>query len=132
MTMECGAHRHISQVVTPLLTAQAAGSGTLPVLGTPFLAALLEHAALECLQPFLESGQTSVGTRLELSHDEPTPVGMTVTAEAEITGVSENGKLVTFALHAWDTKGPIGSGAHTRAIVNAERFLARCSAKREV
>ena len=53
---------------------------------------------------FLEEGQGSVGTHLDVSHDAPTPVGMKVWAEAEITAVSENGKMVDFAVKAWDEK----------------------------
>ena len=61
----------------------------------------------------------------------PTPIGMKVWAEAEITAVSENGKMVDFAVKAWDESGPIGSGTHTRAIVKNEKFLAKCNAKLE-
>ena len=45
--------------------------------------------------------------------------------------MSENGKMVDFTVRAWDDKGPIGSGTHTRAIINNERFLAKCNAKLE-
>ena len=51
--------------------------------------------------------------------------------EAEITAVSENGKMVDFAVKAWDEKGPIGAGTHTRAIIKNEKFLAKCNAKLE-
>ena len=70
-------------------------------------------------------------THLDISHDAPTPIGMKVWAEAEITAVSENGKMVDFAVKAWDESGPIGSGTHTRAIVKNEKFLAKCNAKLE-
>ena len=92
---------------------------------------LMENAAMTCLQSFLEEGQGSVGTHLDISHDAPTPIGMKVWAEAEITAVSENGKMVDFAVKAWDESGPIGSGTHTRAIVKNEKFLAKCNAKLE-
>lgn len=126
-----GAKCQLEQTVTQELTAAAAGSGALPVFGTPFLAAMMENAAMTVLQNFLEDGQGSVGTHLDISHDAPTPVGMKVWAEAEITAVSENGKMVDFAVRAWDEKGPISQGAHTRAIINNDRFLARCNAKLE-
>ncbi|WP_295748004.1 thioesterase family protein [uncultured Oscillibacter sp.] len=126
-----GAKCQLEQTVTQELTAAAAGSGTLPVFGTPFMAAMMENAALTVLQPFLEEGQGSVGTRLDIRHDAPTPVGMKVWAEAEITAVSENGKMVDFRVSAWDEKGPVGSGVHTRAIIWNERFLAKCAGKLE-
>ena len=107
------------------------GSGALPVFGTPFMCALMENAAQTALQSFLDEGKGSVGTHLDVSHDAPTPVGMTVWAEAEITAVSENGRMVDFAVKAWDEKGPIGSGTHTRAIISNEKFLAKCNAKLE-
>ena len=127
--IEIGAKMTVEKTVTPELTAQTAGSGMLPVFGTPFMTAMMENAAAGVLQPYLEEGKGSVGTHLDVSHDAPTPIGRKVWAEAEITAVSENGKMVDFAVQAWDEKGPIGKGTHTRAIISNERFLTRCNAK---
>lgn len=124
-----GAEFQVTQTVTPELTAAAVGSGALAVFGTPFMLAMMENAAMQCLGQFLEEAQGSVGTHLDVSHDAPTPVGMAVTATAKITGVSANGKMVDFSVEASDEKGLIGKGVHTRAIINAERFLAKCNAK---
>ena len=124
-----GTKCQLEQTVTEELTAAAVGSGALPVFGTPFMAAMMEKAAMTCLQNLLQEGQGSVGTHLEISHDAPTPIGMNVWAEAEITAVSENGKMVDFTVKAWDKKGPIGSGTHTRAIIKNDKFLAKCNAK---
>lgn len=121
----------LEQVVTEDLTAAAVGSGLLPVFGTPFMIGLMENAAQTVLGNFLEEGQGSVGTHLDVSHTAPTPIGMKVAVEAEITNVSENGKIIDFKLTAWDEKGPIGNGTHTRAIINNERFLTKCNAKLE-
>lgn len=129
--VEIGNKFQVQQTVTGQLTAAQVGSGALPVFGTPFMIGMMENAALSCLQPFLADGQGSVGTHLNVSHDAPTPVGMTVWAEAEITHVSENGKMIDFKVSAWDEKGPIGSGTHTRAIINNDRFLSKCNAKLE-
>ena len=126
-----GTRCQLEQVVTEDLTAAAIGSGALPVFGTPFMAAMMENAAMTCLQQFLEDGQGSVGTHLDITHTAPTPIGMKVTAEAEIKDVSENGKMVVFNVRAWDEKGPISSGIHTRAIINNEKFLSQCNAKLE-
>ena len=115
--IEIGAKLTVEKTVTPELTAQVAGSGLLPVFGTPFMTAMMENAAAGVLQQYLEEGKGSVGTHLNVSHDAPTPVGMKVWAEAEITAVSENGKMIDFAVKAWDEKGPIGAGTHTRAII---------------
>ena len=126
-----GTRCQLEQVVTEDLTAAAIGSGALPVFGTPFMAAMMENAAMTCLQQFLEDVQGSVGTHLDITHTAPTPIGMKVTAEAEIKDVSENGKMVVFNVRAWDEKGPISSGIHTRAIINNEKFLSKCNAKLE-
>ena len=126
-----GAKCRLEQTVTEALTAEAIGSGALPVFGTPFMAAMMENAACTCLQTFLEDGQGSVGTHLDIHHDAPTPIGMRVWAEAEITGVSENGKMVDFKVSAWDERGPVGGGTHTRAIINSQRFLDKCNGKLE-
>ena len=70
-------------------------------------------------------------THLDITHDAPTPIGMTVWAEAEIVSVSENGRMVEFKVSAWDEKGPVGAGTHTRAIIKNEKFLTKCNAKLE-
>ena len=127
-----GTKCQLEQVVTNELTAAAVGSGLLPVFGTPYMIGLMENAAQSVLGMFLEEGQGSVGTELNVKHTAPTPVGMKVWVEAEVTAVSENGKMIDFALKAWDEKGPIGEGTHTRAIINNERFLAKCNAKLDV
>ena len=124
-----GTKCQLEQTVTQELTAAAVGSGALPVFGTPFMAAMMENAALTALQTFLEEDQGSVGTHLDIHHDSPTPIGMKVWAEAEIINVSENGKMVDFKVSAWDEKGPIGKGTHTRAIIGNEKFLAKCNGK---
>lgn len=124
-----GTKCQVQQVVSEKLTAQAAGSGALPVFGTPFMLAMMENAALTCLQTFLPEGQGSVGTFLDVRHTSPTPVGMTVTAEAEL--YDANDRTVMFKVRAWDEKGPIGEGTHTRVIVDNEKFLKKCNAKLE-
>ena len=83
-----GTKCQLEQTVTEELTAATVGSGLLPVFGTPFMAAMMESAAMTCLQNFLEEGKGSVGIHLDITHDAPTPVGMKVWAEAEITNWS--------------------------------------------
>lgn len=126
-----GTKCQVHQVVTQELTAAAVGSGALPVFATPMMCSMMENAAMTALQGFLEEGKGSVGTQLSVSHDAPTPVGMTVWAEAEIVDVSENSKMVSFKVKAWDERGPIGEGTHTRAVISNERFLNKCNAKLE-
>ena len=117
------------KVVTADMTAKAVGSGGLDVLGTPFMMALMECAAMWCIQPELPEGKGTVGVDIQSSHLAPTPVGMKITATAEVTAVSENGKMVTFKIQAFDEEGLIGEGVHTRAVISNERFLQKCNDK---
>ena len=128
--IEIGAKKTVEKTVTQELSAQAAGSGLLPVFGTPFMLAMMENAAAGCLQEFLEEGKGSVGTHLDVSHDAPTPIGMKVWAEAELTEI--NGKALTFSVVAYDESGLIGKGVHGRFIIAVDRFLAKAEKKREV
>ena len=117
------------KIVTDDMTAKAVGSGGLEVLGTPYMMALMECAAMWCIQPELPEGKGTVGVDIQSSHLAPTPVGMKITATAEVTAVSENGKLVTFKVQAFDEEGLIGEGVHTRAVISNERFLQKCNDK---
>ena len=126
-----GMKHSIEKIVTPELTANAVGSGGLDVFGTPFMIGMMECAAMWCIQPELPEGKGTVGVEISSNHLAPTPVGMKVTATAEVTAVSENGKMITFKVSAFDEEGPIGEGTHTRAIISNDRFLLKCNEKLE-
>ena len=108
-------------------TAKEVGSGDLLVYATPCMVALMEGAACEAIAQCLSDSQTSVGTGLNIEHISATPVGLEVRAEAEVTEV--NGKVITFALRAYDEAGEIGKGTHTRVLVNSQKFLERAYSK---
>ena len=129
MSVTVGLKGRAETVVTDANTAQAACSGALPVFGTPFMCALMEEAAWKSIAPHLEPGQSTVGTKLDISHDSATPVGMKVWAESEITEV--DGKRLVLTVAAFDERGPIGRGTHERFIVTDERFLAKCAKELE-
>lgn len=129
MSVEVGLKGRSETVVDDTNTAQAACSGALKVFGTPFLCALMEEAAWKSIAPYLEPGQSTVGTRLNISHDSATPVGMKVWAESEVTEI--DGRRLVLKVRAFDEKGLIGQGTHERFIVNNERFLAKCAEKAE-
>ena len=122
-----GTKCRLEQTVTDALTAANVGSGALPVFGTPYMSALMENAAMTCLQSFLEEGQGSVGTHLDISHDAPTPIGMKVWAEAELTAVE--GRKLIFSVTAYDEAGQIGQGTHERFVITPSKFLAKTQAK---
>lgn len=108
-------------------TALAVGSGTLPVLATPVLAAKLEECAWKAAAPHLDKGCSTVGTRLDLKHLSPTPVGMAVACRAEL--LRREGRLFVFSLTASDAAGLIGEGSHERVVIQDERFLAKARQK---
>ena len=127
--MKIGDTYEVRQTVTEAMTAAAFGSGALPVFGTPYLLAMFENAAFLYMQEHLGEGKSSVGISADFQHLSPTPVGMEVRAAAEVTEISENGKIVTFRVTAYDDAGLIGEGVHRRAVVDVERFLGKCSGK---
>ncbi len=108
-------------------TAHHVGSGKIKVLATPVMIMLLEEAALHAVEDLLPPGYQTVGTRLDVSHTAATPVGMRVTAHAEVTAV--DGRKLTFRVWAEDEIEAIGEGTHERIVVEVERFDRRTRAK---
>ncbi len=127
--LKAGIKGYAETPVTHENTASVMGCGTLEVFATPAMVALMEKAAQESVQPYLEEGMGSVGTRLEISHLSATPIGMTVRAESELIEVDRR-KLI-FIVTAWAGDEKIGEGTHQRFIVNNESFLAKAQAKRK-
>lgn len=127
MPLTVGLKGRAETVVTEKNTAATVGSGTLPVFATPMMVALMEQAAVNALAGRLEEGQGSVGTRMEVSHDSASPVGMAVWAQAELTAVE--GRALTFAVAAFDEAGPIGKGVHTRFLIQDEKFMRKVNGK---
>ena len=127
MPLTIGLKGRAESFVTEQNTAAAVGSGSLAVFATPMMAALMEAAAVNALEGYLEEGQGSVGTQLDLSHDSATPVGMKVWAQAELTGI--DGRSLSFTVTAFDEAGPIGRGVHTRFLIQNEKFMMKVSGK---
>lgn len=129
MSVTVGIKGRADDVVSAGNTAQAACSGALPVFGTPFMCALMEKAAWTSIAPYLEAGQGTVGTKLDIVHTSATPVGMKVWAESEVTAV--DGKRIELKVAAYDEKGLIGEGSHERFVIVDEKFLAKAGRKLE-
>jgi predicted thioesterase len=108
-------------------TAPRVGSGRVHVLATPVMINLIEAAALEAIERLLPPGHQSLGTVLNVRHIAATPVGMRVTATAEVTGVE--GRTVRFRVEARDEKELIGDGTHERVVVNVAKFDQRVQRK---
>ncbi|NLC24638.1 MAG: thioesterase family protein [Oxalobacter sp.] len=112
-----GLQGEVSIIVSDAHTARHMGSGGRDVLATPMLVALVEAAAQEAVSSYLAEGQQTVGVHLALTHDAATPVGMQVTATAEL--VSVNGRTLVFDVKAHDEVERIASGTHSRTLAQA-------------
>lgn len=123
MELQSGIKNEKSIVVTEELTASKVGSGLLPVYATPSMIALMENTCADCVQSYMQEGDGTVGTSVDIKHVSATPVGKTVRCECTLTEV--NGKKLVFEVNAYDDKGLIGTGTHKRAIINNEAFMAR-------
>ena len=116
-----------SIVVADEHTAPFVGSGRVRVLATPVMINLFEAAALAAIEHLLPDGHQSLGTHLDVTHIAATPVGMRVTATAEVIAVE--GRSVKFKLRAGDERDLIGEGLHDRVIVNVAKFDLRVQEK---
>lgn len=102
-------------------SATAHGSGLVDVFATPAMIAFMERTAMLCVSEFLDAGYTTVGTHINVSHTKATTIGMKVFCEAKIIEV-DNRKIV-FEVIASDEEKEIGSGTHTRFIIDQEKFM---------
>jgi fluoroacetyl-CoA thioesterase len=116
-----------SLVVSEEHTAPSIGSGKVRVLATPVMINLIEAAALDAIEHRLAAGYQSLGTRLDVRHIAATPVGMRVTATAEVLRV--DGRTVNFRVEARDERELIGDGTHDRVVVNVAKFDQRVQRK---
>lgn len=114
-------------VVAEQHTAPKLGSGRAPVFGTPAMVALIEAAAVDCVEDQLADGQETLGVHLDVEHIAATPAGLKVTATAELIEVA--GRKLVFKVEARDARELIGRGRHTRIIVDSARFRTKIAAK---
>lgn len=121
MEMIIGTRHEVSVVVTEAVTAAAMRSGSLDVLATPYMVALMECAASELCERFVPEGISTVGTALNISHLAPTPVGGNVRAVATLTAF--DGRKASFDVEAYDDCGLIGKGTHERFTIKTESFI---------
>lgn len=108
--------------------ACAMGSGSLMVLATPAVVALMENAAAALAQEILKNDElTTVGTEISIAHTSPTPMGAEVTATAML--IKNDGRTFAFEVAAFDKKGEIAHGTHSRVSVKADKFQAKADSK---
>ena len=114
-------------VVTDEQTAPRVGSGRIPVLATPVMINVIEAAALAAAEHLLPAGHQSLGIHLDVRHFAATPVGLKVTARAEVVAVE--GRTLTFRVSVRDEREAIGEGTHQRVVVNVARYEERVRRK---
>ena len=120
-TIPSGAQGSFALDITPEHLANRFKDATLPpVLATPVMIMAMENAALNAIKPYLEPGETAVGTRVDVSHVAATPVGARVVAFAEVA--SAVGRQVEFRVRAVVGSEEIGRGTHARVVIDLARF----------
>ena len=123
--VELGIKGRQETTVTTANVATNVGSGKVQVFATPMMVALIEKAAVLSIEPYLQEGQSSVGTLINVSHVSPTPLGKTVWAETEVVAIDR--RRVTFKVAAYDDKGLIGEGTHERFIIDVDKFVKKAT-----
>ena len=108
-------------------TAKVMGSGELDVFATPAMIALIEETCWRSVADEIGEGNSTVGTRLDVSHVSATPAGKSVWCESEVS--EAEGRKLVFRVRVFDDAGLIGEGIHERFIVNAEKFMAKANGK---
>lgn len=125
--MNTGINGEARETVNESNTALKMKSGGLMVYATPAMIALAEQAAYKSVEPYLEEGQGTVGTFMNVKHLAATPVGMEITAKSELTSIE--GRKLTFKIEVFDEREKIGEGVHERFIVNNEKFQNKANGK---
>lgn len=117
-----GTTYRLQKTVASSDSARAFGSGLVDVFATPAMIALMEQTCLTLVGSALEENQNTVGTHVDVKHLRATPVGKTVWCDAELLSVE--GKKLTFKVEAFDEKGLIGTGRHSRYLIDTRDFMA--------
>jgi predicted thioesterase len=123
MELEPGLAARVELTVTDADTAEVLGSGNVPVLGTPRVLALAEAATVAATTRRLLPGTTTVGTRVELRHLLPTPVGGKVVAEAILSAV--DGRRLEFTVAIRDGEQVVARGTIERVVVERDKFVTK-------
>jgi fluoroacetyl-CoA thioesterase len=118
-----GLSARVELTVTDADTAQSIGSGDVPVLATPRVLALAEAATVAATARQIPGGTTTVGTRAEIEHKAPTPVGRVVTALATLAKV--DGRKLLFEVEVRDGEDVVAEVRVERMILDRQRFISK-------
>ena len=125
--IEPGIKGRREQTVTPEMSAARVGSGLVEVFATPMMISLIEQTCNESVLPYLDEGQGTVGTLVNVAHTSATPIGMRVWCESELVEVDR--RRLVFKVKAFDECGPIGEGTHERFIIDTAKFFDKVKGK---
>ena len=126
--MPLGAKGSFSLIVTQDHLANRFKDAMLPpVLATPVMIMVMENAALNAMKPYLDAGETALGTRVDVRHTSATPAGRRVTGEAEVTKI--DGRRIEFTIRATEGAEVIGLGTHERVIIDIAKFSQQLKSK---
>ena len=125
--VEIGIKGRQELVVSKELTAKHIGSGAVLVFATPMMISLMEKTSQMSVKPFLEAGQETVGTHVDVSHDSAVPVGRKVWCESEVIDVDR--RKITFKVAVYDDNGIVGQGTHERFIIDVKKFSEKLASR---
>ena len=126
--MPLGAKGSVSLIVTQDHLANRFKDAMLPpVLATPIMIMVMENAALNAMKPYLDAGETALGTRIDVRHISATPANRRVTGEAVVTKI--DGRRIEFTIRATDGAEVIGLGTHERVIIDLAKFSQQLKSK---
>ena len=125
--IEKGITGHLEEVVTPEMSAARVGSGLVDVLATPMMISLIERTCNESVLPYLDEGQSTVGTLVNVAHTAATPIGMRVWCDSELIEIDR--RRLVFCVKAYDECGLIGEGTHERFIIDTAKFIEKVNQK---
>ena len=118
-----GIKGEIQITITKEQTAAAYGSGLVEVFATPAMIALMEKTCLESVRDYLTDGFSTVGIEVNVKHLKATPVGKKVYCNSILQKI--DGNKLSFTLEAFDETGKIGTGTHTRYIIDIISFMSK-------
>ena len=121
--LEKGIKGHGEELVTMELTASHIGSGTVRVLATPMMIALMEKTSRISVKPYLEEGEETVGIHVNVSHVASTPIGKKVWCDTELIEIDR--RRLVFKVAVYNDNGLVGEGTHERFVINVARFKAK-------
>lgn len=121
--LELGLTKILEYLVEEKDSAKFLGSGDVSVLSTPAMIAMMENTARLAVEDKLPAGYTTVGTKVNISHIAPAPIGARIRVIARL--IKQEDRRLVFSVEAYWNEKKIGEGLHERYIVNKQRFLSK-------